>query len=151
MKPLLLCSLLLGVSVVVQAQAPVGSRALKRGEIAAKLWPTASRAGGELYDYQIRALQLLLRNSGFGRSRPDGVFGSVTQTSVRSFQRAKKLKADGVVGAQTWEKLCPRLKRGDRGDGVRALQTLLNGETNQDGDPIFRRKTRFASFSVTLA
>jgi peptidoglycan hydrolase-like protein with peptidoglycan-binding domain len=32
----------------------------------------------------------------------DGQFGSVTETSVRSFQQTRGLNIDGVVGDQTW-------------------------------------------------
>ena len=40
-----------------------------------------------------------------GRENPDGEFGPVTERAVKSFQHLKKLKADGEVGAETWEKL----------------------------------------------
>jgi peptidoglycan hydrolase-like protein with peptidoglycan-binding domain len=32
----------------------------------------------------------------------DGVVGPLTVAAVTSFQRAKGLPADGIVGAQTW-------------------------------------------------
>lgn len=35
----------------------------------------------------------------------DGIFGPITQTSVRQFQRDNGLVVDGVVGRYTWEKL----------------------------------------------
>ena len=40
-----------------------------------------------------------------GRENPDGEFGPVTEKAVKSFQHLKKLKADGEIGAETWEKL----------------------------------------------
>jgi peptidoglycan hydrolase-like protein with peptidoglycan-binding domain len=35
----------------------------------------------------------------------DGVFGPLTQSAVITFQRAKNLPADGMVGARTWAAL----------------------------------------------
>lgn len=32
----------------------------------------------------------------------DGIFGPLTEEAVKEFQKRKGLKADGVVGAQTW-------------------------------------------------
>ena len=35
----------------------------------------------------------------------DGVFGKITEEAVRAFQRKNNLKADGIVGEKTWEKI----------------------------------------------
>lgn len=126
MKCFYLCLALAGASVPAVAQAPTGSRALTRAEVARQTWPTFRRISGSGYVPEFAAMQLLLRNAGVYKSAPDGIFGPSTERAVKSFQRAKGLKADGVVGAQTWARLCPRLKRGDQGYAVRALQTLLN-------------------------
>ncbi len=130
MKRFILC-LSLGLAVVrVCAQAPVGSRALSRVEVSRQSWPTFSRLNHGDYNFQFAALQFLLRNQGFLTGTPDGTFDSMrshpTERAIKSFQQTRGLKVDGAVGAQTWAKLCPRLQRGDRGDAVRALQTLLS-------------------------
>lgn len=36
---------------------------------------------------------------------PDGIFGSITDEAVRSFQRRNNIPADGIVGKTTWSKL----------------------------------------------
>ncbi len=134
MKLLPLC-LAFGLVAPVCAQAPVGSRALSRVEISRQSWPSFRRYAHGDYVAFFAALQFLLRNQGFFKGMPEGIFGAQTERAVKAFQRAKGLKPDGVVGAQTWAKLCPRLKRGDRGDAVRALQAMLpSGESGEDAE-----------------
>lgn len=50
-------------------------------------------------------LQQLLRASGYYRGDIDGDFGAGTANAVLSFQHAKGLGADGVVGTRTWQVL----------------------------------------------
>ena len=73
----------------------------------------------------VRALQYLLRSRGY-KVVVDGKFEKQTQDAVKRYQRAHKLKVDGVVAAYTWEAVLPTLQRGSSGDAVRATQTLLN-------------------------
>lgn len=40
------------------------------------------------------------------RVKVDGIFGTATQTAVRTFQRAVGITADGVAGSVTWANLC---------------------------------------------
>lgn len=51
----------------------------------------------------VRAAQLLLEGWGYpcGSYGADGVFGSATQEAVIEYQKAKKLTADGIIGAET--------------------------------------------------
>src|SRR5580700_7476476 len=63
-----------------------------------------------------------------------GVFDASLETSVKSFQQANGLVADGVVGPTTWAKLpsyreaSPELKEGWKGPGVAWLQKVLAGQ-----------------------
>lgn len=50
-------------------------------------------------------LQMKLQAAGVFPHTVDGVFGSLTQTAVRNFQRQQGLIVDGIVGSQTWGKL----------------------------------------------
>lgn len=100
-------------------------------------WPTFKK-GGYQSESNVMALQYLLRNRGFYNAKIDGVFGRQTEDAVRKFQRAKGLKADGIVGAKTWTPLLLRLKKGDRGDAVRALQIALRGVIASESEEPFR-------------
>lgn len=52
----------------------------------------------------VRQVQSVLRRCGYSLE-VDGVFGSMTQQAVLSFQGTRGLKRDGVVGALTWAAL----------------------------------------------
>ena len=55
----------------------------------------------------VKALQLLLIGNKFfcGTSGADGDFGANTLKAVKSFQKAKGLEQDGIVGKMTWTAL----------------------------------------------
>ena len=135
----LLCSAVVLVSsVAAHAQAPVGKRAITWAQSQEQSFPTYRAYSGKKYNYQIAAIQWLLKNQGFFPSKPDGKFGNGTTRAVKKFQRAKGLKVDGVVGPKTWARLCVRIQQGDRGHAVRALQTLLNGGPHVESDTGYR-------------
>ncbi|HLE38447.1 MAG TPA: peptidoglycan-binding protein [Acidimicrobiia bacterium] len=87
-------------------------------------------------------LQSLLAALGHYNGPIDGVYGQLTTAGVRSFQDARGLLVDGVVGSRTRGELAALhgaaeqgkvlaadgrlLRRGARGDQVRALQYLLD-------------------------
>ncbi|MGM0904680.1 MAG: peptidoglycan-binding protein [Bacillota bacterium] len=50
---------------------------------------------------EVKKLQQVLTNKGYSTKGIDGVFGSNTEAAVKKFQKANKLKADGVVGPAT--------------------------------------------------
>jgi N-acetylmuramoyl-L-alanine amidase len=55
----------------------------------------------------VSELQAMLRLLGYYNGSVDGVFSSNTATAVASFQQAAGLFADGIVGAETWNRLLP--------------------------------------------
>ena len=54
-------------------------------------------------------IQQALKNAGFYQGPVDGKLGAQTREAIKAFQRANGLRADGVVGRGTWEKLRPYL------------------------------------------
>ncbi len=57
-----------------------------------------------------KEIQQALKNAGVYQGPVDGKIGPVTRDAVKAFQRTNGLKADGVVGRQTWEKLSAYLQ-----------------------------------------
>ena len=49
----------------------------------------------------VKALQNLLSEAGQSVGAIDGIFGTKTRNAVRSYQRIKKLKVDGIAGKKT--------------------------------------------------
>ena len=88
-------------------------------------WPTFQQTSSKKVVPEVKAIQFLLRARGFYQAQPDGIFGPQTAAAVKAFQRAKGLKADGIVGPATFPKLVRTVERGSRGDAVRAVQILL--------------------------
>ncbi|WP_030688529.1 peptidoglycan-binding protein [Streptomyces sp. NRRL B-1347] len=52
--------------------------------------------------WEVVEAQCLLKAHGFGAGKVDGAYGDGTKASVKSFQRARDLVADGIVGPDTW-------------------------------------------------
>jgi peptidoglycan hydrolase-like protein with peptidoglycan-binding domain len=69
--------------------APVNMPVLRRG------------SSGEA----VRIAQSVLQVNGYYPYTIDGIFGSLTEVAVRSFQTDSGLYADGIVGPRTWHAL----------------------------------------------
>lgn len=50
----------------------------------------------------VKYLQQSLTTLGYNPVQIDWIFGSKTNTAVRTFQKAKGLVVDGIVGTKTW-------------------------------------------------
>lgn len=93
-------------------------------------WPIQKKgSSGE----PVRSVQYLLRQAG-SNVVVDGVFGAKTETAVKAFQTAKHLTADGIVGNKTWPVLIVTVRRGSKGEAVKAVQSQ-NNFGNQSDDP----------------
>lgn len=53
----------------------------------------------------VKQLQEWLNQLGYDCGRPDGIFGTQTDLAVKKFQVNHGLKADGIVGALTWNEI----------------------------------------------
>lgn len=89
-------------------------------------WASFQRVTDKTSVPEVAAIQYLLKARGYYSYKVDGIFGFQTEKAVRAFQKAARLKVDGIAGPQTLAKLVVPLKRGAKGDSVRALQTALN-------------------------
>ncbi|MEU6078285.1 peptidoglycan DD-metalloendopeptidase family protein [Micromonospora sp. NPDC047074] len=98
--------------ITLGSTAPVGSTG----------YPSVSQGAS---GWVPRVIQYLVRARGISVV-VDGNFGAATASAVRSFQSARGLYADGLVGPITWTALVLPLREGNSGDLVRGLQTALN-------------------------
>ena len=53
----------------------------------------------------VKRLQELLNSLGYNAGTPDGIFGAQTQAAVMQMQKDAGITADGIVGANTWNKI----------------------------------------------
>ncbi|MBU1125792.1 MAG: peptidoglycan-binding protein [Candidatus Omnitrophica bacterium] len=54
---------------------------------------------------KIMEIQRALKESGFYRGKIDGKVGQQTTHAIVAFQESKGLKADGIIGNKTWDRL----------------------------------------------
>ena len=92
-------------------------------------WPMLRK--GQAND-QVQTAQYLLREHGH-QIVADNIFGAKTDAAVRAFQSAAQLAVDGIVGPRTWAALIVTVRRGDRGDAVRAVQ--VQGTIRHEPNP----------------
>ena len=83
---------------------------------------------------EVREAQTLLKQHDCDPGPVDGTFGRKTEAAVLSFQRARQLHADGIIGSQTWSALGGRGKSLDAAEPPGARRALLVA-INDYGDP----------------
>jgi len=69
-----------------------------------KIWLKMGSRGEE-----VSRMQSSLCKAGWSIAK-DGIFGSATEKAVKEFQTKNHLKIDGIVGPQTWQKICDMSK-----------------------------------------
>lgn len=100
---------MVGVAFPSTGEAALGDRTLSKG--------TSHN--------DVRELQELLMTKGvYPYHEPTGYYGSITKEAVKDFQKKSNLKADGIAGLQTNQKI-QVLRTGDIGKHVADLQSLL--------------------------
>ena len=85
---------------------------------------------------EVRKVQEALKAKGIYTGSVDGKFGQSTEEAVWTFQKQSGLKADGIVGQRTLDKLLPvaapkdpKLRSGSKDtEAVKRLQNLLNAK-----------------------
>ena len=83
-------------------------------------------------DPAVRELQAALKALGYNPGPIDGVFGATTEAAVKTFQQARGITADGIVGKVTWinideaDQSEPVLKVGSTGLPVRRAQKRMS-------------------------
>ncbi|MBV9595018.1 MAG: N-acetylmuramoyl-L-alanine amidase [Actinobacteria bacterium] len=91
----------------------------------------ASRLVGD----DVAALQLQLLELGYNCGRDDHLFGAVTETALRNFQRDFGLRVDGVCGPATLRALKQLARRvvGGRPQGLREMVAVASSGPNLPG------------------
>ena len=88
----------------VTTTAPMTATATTAPAPATVKAPVAAPKGEVRFEVKV---QLALQKAGYFKGTADGNIGSDTREAIRAFQKAQGLKADGMVGSATWEKLKP--------------------------------------------
>ncbi|HHW67467.1 MAG: N-acetylmuramoyl-L-alanine amidase [Epulopiscium sp.] len=127
---------------------------------------TASYTWGSEGD-TVRQIQQKLKQWGYLKGNVDGKYGYQTWEAVKSFQAKNGLKADGIAGEQTLEKLGIQVKKSNQNQGggtsatnkdIRLLAAAIHGEGR--GEPyvgqvaigaVILNRVRHSSFPNSIA
>ena len=87
----------------IPAESPVAAEKADAGVKTVNVEFNTLRSGNR--GNQVKTAQRLLNALGYDCGNVDGVFGAKTKAAVMSFQKAKGLGADGIIGSKTWNAL----------------------------------------------
>lgn len=83
---------------------------------------------------EVKLIQEKLNSLGYNVGTADGIFGTGTESAVKSYQQSKNLDADGIVGKLTWDTLFNGVSRGDTEDNTIQYPGYLIGLGNADSN-----------------
>ena len=96
-------------------------------------WPLVKQGATQSANWRVLAAQHLLRARG-ATIAADGSFGPASGAAVRAFQQTLRTTEIGTtLGQLDWPSLVVTVRSGDRGEAVRAAQTLVPGGLTVDG------------------
>jgi peptidoglycan hydrolase-like protein with peptidoglycan-binding domain len=136
----------------VTEQKPIAQNVSNKTTTTGTKQRTSSILGKGDEGESVRILQERLRVAGYYYGNATGIFGPITEESVKRFQTAYNLESDGLVGPATIRRLPPigvgygedgaprrrandKLQLGDRGEAVRLVQEQLIKAGYLEGQP----------------
>lgn len=97
-------------------------------------WGLVKQGARQADNWRVLAAQYLLRAHG-STIVADGIFGPASGAAVQAYQHTlRATEISSTLGQLDWPHLIITVRRGDHGDAVRALQTLLPNGLTVDGD-----------------
>lgn len=99
----------------------------------ARPWPLVKQGATQAKNWRVLAAQHLLRAKG-ATIAADGSFGPASGDAIRAFQQTLRTTfISTTVGQLDWPALIVTVKLGDKGEAVKAVQTLVPGGLTVDG------------------
>lgn len=121
-------------SLVIWATTATTALSSSRDQrVAAVCWPVYQRGQSQT---NVVAIKAFLRDRGYYTGRMTPAYTSAVSRSVRDFQAASGLPANGVVDASTWQTLLLVVQQGSNGNGVRTLQDWLHNIHGYNSVPV---------------
>lgn len=96
-------------------------------------WPLVRQGATQDTNWRVLAAQHLLRFRG-ATIAADGSFGPASGAATKAFQQTLRTTDLGTtVGQLDWPSMVSTVRRGDHGEAVKAVQTLVPGDLTVDG------------------